>query len=73
MTFQAAGVAKPLGSVKRMIITGHVVVFDSEGSYIMNKTTREVNALREEDGNFMLDLWIPPPEVAKSMGFVGLP
>ena len=54
-------------------MTGHVVVFDSEGSYIMNKTTKEVNALREEDGDFMLDLWIPPPEVAKSMGFVGLP
>ena len=73
MTFQAAGVAKPLGSVKRMIMTGHIVVFDSDGSYIMNKATKELNALREEDGNFMLDLWIPPPEVARSMGFVGLP
>ena len=61
MKFQAAGVAKPLGSVKRMIMAHHRVVFDEDGSYIENKITGEVNALREEDGNFMLDVWVPPP------------
>ena len=73
MTFQAAGVAKPLGSVKRMMQTNHRVVFDDTGSYIENKHTGEVNWMREEDGNFMLDVWVPPPTVAKAAGFHGQP
>ena len=39
MTFQAAPVAKPLGSVKKICQAGHIVVFDDEGSYIYNKET----------------------------------
>ena len=69
MKFQAAGVAKPLGSVKKMIMAHHRVVFDETGSYIENKVTGEVNMLREEEGNFMLDVWVPPPEVAAAAGF----
>ena len=60
MTFQAAPVAKPLGSVKKMCQAGHMVVFDDEGSYIYNKNTQEINWLREESGNYMLDVWLPP-------------
>ena len=60
MTMQAAAVAKPLASVKKISDAGHMVVFDSEGSYIFNKTTGETNQLREESGNYMLDLCIPP-------------
>ena len=60
MTFSAAPVTKPLGSVKRICAAGHVVVFDEDGSYIINKNTGELNMLREEAGNYMLDLWIPP-------------
>jgi hypothetical protein len=69
MVFQAAGVAKPLGSVKKMLQAGHRVVFDSDMSFILNKCTGEVNMLREDDGNFMLDVWVPPPEVAEASGF----
>ena len=72
MKFQAAGVAKPLGSVKRMIMAHHRVVFDEEGSFIENKLTGEINMLREEDGNFMLDVWVPPPEVMDT-GFTRQP
>ena len=61
MTFQAAPVAKPLGSVDRICKAGHTVVFDADGSYIVNKTTGEVNWLREDIGNFTMDVWIPPP------------
>ena len=61
MTFQAAPVSKPLGSVKRMCANNHRVVFDDEGSYIQNKATGEVNWLREDNGNYMLDTWIVPP------------
>ena len=63
MTFQAAPVAKPLGSVKRICQAGHYVIFDEEGSYIMNKATGELNWLREQNGNYMLDVWIRPPSM----------
>ena len=51
--------AKPLGSVIHICKAGHAVVFDSDGSYIINKITGEINWLREEHGNFMLNVWIP--------------
>ena len=57
---KASPVTKPLGSVKKICQAGHTVVFDDEGSFIMNKNTGEVNWVREEDGNYMLDAWIPP-------------
>ena len=60
MTFQAAPVAKPLGSVKRICQAGHYVIFGEDGSYIVNKATGELNWLREQSGNYMLDVWIPP-------------
>ena len=70
MTFQAAPVSKALGSVKRMCSSGHRVVFDEDGSYVENKTTGEINWLREEAGNYMLDLWvIPPEEMPAEAGF----
>ena len=56
MTFQAAPVAKPLGSVKRICQAGHCVVFDEDGSYILNKIAGELNWLREDNGNYMLDV-----------------
>ena len=73
ITFQAAGVSKGLLSVEKMNECGHIVVFDGDASFIANKKTGEVNQLRRQDGNFMLDLWIPPPEVAQALGFTRLP
>ena len=70
MTFQAAPVSKALGSVKRMCSSGHRVVFDEDGLYVENKITGEINWLREEAGNYMLDLWvIPPEEMPAEAGF----
>ena len=60
MKVTAAPVTKPLASVKKICQAGHRVVFDDDGSYIVNKTTGEVNLLREEEGNYMLDMWIMP-------------
>ena len=62
MKFQAAPVSRPLGSVMRMCKSGHRVVFDDDGSYIENKLTGEINWLREENGNYMLDVYILPNE-----------
>jgi len=69
MNFTAARVAKPPASVMKMVKEGHTVVFDSSGSYVYHKVTGEVNALREEEGNYIMDVWVPPPEVARAMGF----
>ena len=73
MTFQAAPVSKPLGSVKRMCKSGHRVVFDDDGSYVENKATGELNWLREEDGNYMLDTWVMPLDELGGLGFGGQP
>ena len=69
MNVAAAPVLKPLMSVKQLCTSGHAVIFDEEGSYIMNKETGVINELREETGNYMLDCWVPPNE----SGFGGLP
>ena len=73
MVFQAAGVAKPLCSVDRLIEANHIVLFDSEGSYIWNKRTGEINMLRRDEGNFMLDVYVPPPKTSAKMGFARQP
>ena len=65
MTCQAAAVSKPLGSVRRICAAGHCTVFDEDGSYIENKTTGEINMLREDNGNYMLDMWVVPPQTAE--------
>ena len=76
MLMKFAPVSKSLGFVKRICKVGHTVVFDDEGSFILNKRTGEDNWLREEEGNYMLDAWIPPPDVKpmnSSEGFCRLP
>ena len=60
MTFCAAEVTKPLASVRRICANGHTVVFDEAGSYIYNKATGEYHEMREDGGNYVLDVWIPP-------------
>ena len=46
--------------MKRTCEAGRVVVFDEDGSSIYNKMTGELNQLREEAGNYMFDVWVPP-------------
>ena len=60
MLMREAPVSKPLASVKKICQAGHTVVFDESGSYVVNKASGEVNWLREDDGNYMLDAWVPP-------------
>ena len=65
MTFQACDVTKPLASVKRMMDAGHAVIFAPDelgGSFILNLATGDDEALIEEDGNYFMDVWVPPPE-----------
>ena len=74
MTFQACDVTKPLASVKRMMDAGHAVVFAPEefgGSFVLNLETGDDEILIEEDGNYYMDVWIPPPDALP--GFVRQP
>ena len=66
MKMQVAEVSRPLASVMRICEAGHVVVFDEDGSFIFNKMTGEINQLREESGNYMFDVWIPPKSTTTS-------
>lgn len=70
--FQATDrVKKPLAAVKSIVEAGHAVVFappELSGSFILNMNTLEENQLREDDGNYILDTWIPPPG---AVGFHG--
>ena len=75
MRFQATDkVKKPLAAVKRIVEAGHAVIFAPEsmgGSFILNLESLEDNSLREDDGNYMLDVWIPP--AASVSGFARHP
>ena len=73
MTFRGAAVSKPLGAVKKMCRAGHFVGFDEEGSFILNKSSGEINWLREDDGNYMLDVWVPPPSTYPEHELAGFP
>ena len=61
MTFQVAKTTKALASVSKIVGNGNVVVFDADGSYILNKQSGEVTWLREENGVYLLDVQVAPP------------
>ena len=56
MVAQVCDVNKGLLSVSREIHNGSRVVFDSDGSYIEDKTNGDVINLAERNGMFMLKL-----------------
>ena len=66
MKLCAAPVTRPLASVKKICKAGHMVIFDEDGSYIYNKASGEINMLREDDGNYMLDVWVLPRDMKPS-------
>ena len=54
---KGAGMQRALGSVKRMCSSGHMVVFDNDGSNVLNTVIGEVNWMKEERWNDIMDLW----------------
>ena len=58
LTAQVCEVNKALLSVKRIVQAGNKVVFDADGSYIEDKSTGEKMWLREENGMYMLRMWV---------------
>ena len=58
VTTQVAAVTQPLMSVKRLCQAGHRVVFGETGSFVEDKGTGEVMEIREEAGEYMLEMWV---------------
>ena len=57
LTAQVCDVNQGLLSVSRVARGGSRVVFDSDGSYIEDKTTNERIHLEERNGMYMLKMW----------------
>ena len=72
MTFQVADVTKILGSVSRIVSTGHKVVFDTPeiGSYLENKATGKNITLRQHNGVYLLDVWVEPNPASRDADFI---
>ena len=65
MTFQQTNVKKTLASVKRRTDAGNAVIFPAQehgGSFILNLADGTFDEMREENGNYMFDTWIVPPD-----------
>ena len=64
-----ADVKKPLASAVRVVQAGNRVVMDEEGSYIENVWTQDKIWLREDNGVYVLDMVVVPPEKRVESGF----
>ena len=58
MKVTVADVNKVLASVSKMCECGNRVVFDEDGSYVENKKTGERMVIEEDDGDYVLDVWV---------------
>ena len=54
-------VNQALLSVKKVVAAGNKVVFDDSGSYIEDKQTGERMWLREDNGMYMLKMYVKTP------------
>jgi hypothetical protein len=64
---QVAGVTQALQSVRHLNSSGHVVVFDGQSSFMVNKVSGEVNAITDDGSNFTMTMWIVPPDEVNSV------
>ena len=58
VTAQVCEVNKALLSVRRMMESGHTVVFSSNGSFIQDDATQEIMHLEDKNGLFTLKAWV---------------
>ena len=61
MTLQVTDCATTLGSVHRMVEAGNRVVFDVQGSYILNKGSGKITPIENRNGSYEFDLWVKAP------------
>ena len=60
ITFQSAGVRKPLLSISKICKADHKVEFRSDGGTIFNTKTGRQTELAFVNGVYALDLWVLP-------------
>jgi len=65
LKFNAADVTRTLGAVRKMCRAGNRVVFDEAGSYIQNKETGTKTEIEDENGEYILNLWVKKTELGK--------
>ena len=53
-------------SVKKICRAGFKIIFDDEGSYVEDKTTGEAMKVLEEDGEYVMDIWVKTDEQGDS-------
>ena len=70
---QIAAVTSPLQSVRQLNRTQHVVVFDGEDSFTLNKVTGEVNYIRDDGTNFLMGVWVIPKDEVDAAAIQGFP
>ena len=58
LVVQVCGVNQGLLSVSKATAAHNRIVFDEDGSYILNKENGEVTWLKEKKGMYMLKLWV---------------
>ena len=61
-------------AVCNIVHAGHAVIFALQslgGRFILKLETFDEAAMCEEDGNYMMDVYVPPPGVASEMVFRG--
>ena len=61
LTAQVADVNQPLLAVRKIMKSGHRIVFDDDGSYIEDKGTGDVLPMRDDGSMFLLKLWCRRP------------
>ena len=68
MLAQVADVSKPLQAVRSLVRAGHLVVFgdgeNGDDNYIYNKVTGEQTAVTDDGINYLMGMWIIPPNEA---------
>ena len=74
LTCQLANVSSSLLSVRAMCKNNHMIVFDEEASYALNKQTGECNWFHDDGVNYtMKQLIIPPDKLEEVMEASGFP
>jgi len=64
MEQQVCDVTRPLEAIRANIKAGHAILFDDDGSgqgtgsYMVNKTTGEINMIRDDGANYLMRRWI---------------
>ena len=73
VTQQVGDVTKNLEAIRAVLKTGHAVIFNDDGqgngagSFMVNKMTGEINAIRDNGSDYVMRRWIIPQSEVETM------